>query len=117
MKGRRWSIDATRVPWSLWAYVAIMGISLVVLLTRSIPVAAAVFAVFFLAAWAYFLLRGVRWLWLVTVVYLTAFFFFFDLITASGSWFGDGTDLVQLALLILPPTRRFFASEGDPVPT
>lgn len=116
MKGRRWSIDAARVPWSLWTYVAIMGISLVVLLTRSIPVKTAIVAVFFLAAWAYFLLRGVRWLWVATIVYLAAFFFF-DLITASGSWFGDGTGLVQLALLILPATRRFFASEGDPVAT
>jgi cell division protein FtsW (lipid II flippase) len=110
MKGRGWGIEPEKVPWSLWAYVALMGVSLVVLLTRSIHVEPAIFAVVFLGAWAYFLLRGVRWLWIATAVFL-AVFLVVDLATASGTWFGDSTGLVQLVLLILPATRQFFAPE------
>jgi hypothetical protein len=31
-----------------------------------------------------------------------------DLATQNGSWWGDATGVLQLALLVLPPTRRFF---------
>lgn len=113
MRIRRWSIDPQRIPWSLWAFVALMGVGLIVLFARATPVKPAIFGVVVLGAWAYFLLRGVRWLWIVTVVYLAAFLAF-DLATASGTWFGDASGLVQLMLLVLPATRRFFTPRKSP---
>jgi hypothetical protein len=58
------------------------------------------------AAWLYFLLRGVWWVWAVTVgIGLVGLLF--DLVTGSGTWLGDSSGLVGLVLLLLPATRRY----------
>ena len=103
----RWGIDWERVPWTLWAYAAISIANLVALLARLHNYRPAIYAAIFLIAWDYFLLRGVRWLWIVTAAFL-ALALAFDLATARGSWWGDGIAIVDLILLLLPPTRRFY---------
>lgn len=56
-------------------------------------------------AWLYFLLRGVRWVWMITVgVGLVGLLF--DLITGSGTWLGISSGVVGLLLMLLPATRR-----------
>jgi hypothetical protein len=103
------SIALEGVPWTLWLYVATTGVSLVVLLTRQIHVAPAIFAVIFAAIWDYSLLRGIRWVWIVTLV-LFLCSLVVGLVIGSGTWWGTGIGLLQLVLLLLPPTRRFFGS-------
>jgi hypothetical protein len=107
MKRLSWGIDQETVPWSLWAYVATTGVNLVFLLARSNHVKLAIFVVVALATWDYFLLCAARWLWIATVVGF-ALFFVIDLATGSGNWWGTGIGLLQLFLLLLPSTRRFF---------
>ena len=104
----RWGIDWERVPWTLWTYVGIAVIDTAVLFARSSHARPAIFAVIFLVVWDYFLLRAVWWVSVVTAVFL-ALGVVVDLVTQGGTWWGDATGVIQLALLVLPPTRRFFA--------
>ena len=103
------SIALGEVPWTLWVYVASTGVNLVVLLARPIRVAPAIFAVIFVTIWDYSLLRGVRWVWIATVV-LFLLSLVVWLVIGSGTWWAIGIGLLQLLLLLLPPTRRFFES-------
>jgi hypothetical protein len=76
-----------------------------------------VFSIVFIAAWDFFLLRAVRWLWIGTVA-LGALILAIDLATGTGTWHGDLTGAIGLGLLLLPATRRFFAaSETAPAAT
>ena len=101
-------VEWGRVPWSLWAYVVLaIGDLAVVLLMRSISAAPLIFFIVFIFVWNYFLLRAVRWLWFATVA-LFALVLTIELITASGSWHGTAIGFIQLGLLLLPATRRFF---------
>lgn len=101
-------VEWGRVPWSLWAYVVLaIGDLAVVLLMRSISAAPLIFFIVFIFVWNYFLLRAVRWLWFATVA-LFALVLTIELITASGSWHGAAIGFIQLGLLLLPATRRFF---------
>jgi hypothetical protein len=104
-----WGIDLEKVPWSLWAYVATTGVNLIILLARLNYVKPAIFVVVVATAWDYFLLRAVRWLWIATVVSF-ALIIIINLVTGSGTWWGSALGLLQLCLLLLSPTRRFFES-------
>jgi hypothetical protein len=103
----RWGIDWERIPWTLWAYVAVAAIDAAVLVTRSAHPKPGIFLVIVLVFWGYFLLRAVWWVWILTAA-LLALGVVIDLATQNGSWWGDATGVLQLALLVLPPTRRFF---------
>jgi hypothetical protein len=98
-----------QVPWTLWAFAVLTVAGLIVVLARAsgnAPVAALIIYVVLTCAWLYFLLRGVRWVWMVTVgVGLVGLLF--DLITGSGTWLGISSGLVGLLLLVLPATRRY----------
>jgi Na+-translocating ferredoxin:NAD+ oxidoreductase RnfD subunit len=103
-------IEWGKVPWSLWLYVAIsIGQIVVLVFTASIHIAPLVFSIVFIAAWDFFLLRAVRWLWIGTVA-LGALFLAIDLATSMGTWHGDLIGAIDLGLLLLPATRRFFAA-------
>jgi len=107
MRGR-WGIEVDAVPWSLWVWVALLAVATVHLFARvPSPARTVIFGIALLGAWAYFLLRGVRWLWMVTIAYL-AIFIVIDLATGDGTWWGDGIGVIQLGLLLIAPTRRFF---------
>lgn len=103
-------IEWGKVPWSLWAYVVLTtGGMVVVLLTGLVPVAPSVFSIVLILAWNLFLLRAVRWLWIATVV-VGALDFAFSLGTGTGTWYAYLVGLIDLTLLLLPATRRFFGS-------
>lgn len=58
-------------------------------------------------AWLYFLLKGIRWIWIATVgIYVLGFIP--EIISGSLTWQGVILSLVGLMLLILPVTRRYF---------
>jgi hypothetical protein len=98
-----------RVPWTLWAFAALTLAGLIVVLARAsgdAPATALIIYVVLISAWLYFLLRGARSVWMITVgVGLVGLLF--DLITGSGTWLGISSGLVGLVLLLLPVTRRY----------
>jgi hypothetical protein len=109
--GHQWAggvIQWRMVPWSLWAYVALATVGMVVtLLTVSVPLRPLVFFVVVTFAWNFFLLRALRWLWIVTLVVLLLAAAT-DLVTGVGTWYGHLIGLISVGLLFLPATRRFF---------
>jgi hypothetical protein len=71
----------------------------------------------FIAAWDFFLLRAVRWLWIGTVA-VGAVILAVDFATGTGTWHGDVVGAIGLGLLLVPATRRFFATnEAAPAAT
>ena len=103
-------IEWGKVPWSLWAYSLLTtGSVIVVVLTASVPVAPSIFSIVLFLAWSFFLFRGVRWLWIATVV-VGAVGLASNISTGAGTWYGYLLGLIDLGLLLLPITRRFFAS-------
>jgi hypothetical protein len=108
-------VEWGKVPWSLWLYVAIsIGQIVVLVFTASVHIAPLVFFVVFIVGWDFFLLRAVRWLWVGTVA-LGALILAIDLATGTGTWHGDLIGATDLGLLLLPATRRFFAT-NEPAP-
>jgi hypothetical protein len=97
------------VPWTLWAFAVLTVAGVIVVLSRAsgdAPVTALIIYVILIFAWLYFLLRGVRWVWMITVgVGLVGLLF--DLITGSGTWLGVSSGLLGLVLMVLPATRRY----------
>ena len=79
----------------------------VTLLTVSVPLRPLVFFVVVTFAWNFFLLRALRWLWIVTLVVLLLAAAT-DLVTGGGTWYGHLIGLISVGLLLLPATRRFF---------
>jgi hypothetical protein len=110
-------IDWKRVPWPLWGY------SVAMLLAASLlevnvhgPVSARVLFAVIMLVWLYFLLRGVRWVWIVTIgIYVLGVVP--DLISGSLTWQGVVLSLIGLMLLLLPVTRRYFSSPTAAVGT
>lgn len=103
-------IEWRRVPWPLWGYSAVilLGVILVEVNAHTPIPARALFAVAMLA-WLYFLLKGVRWVWIVTVgLYVLGLIP--DLISGSLKWQGVALSVIGLTLLLLPVTRRYFSS-------
>jgi hypothetical protein len=103
-------IEWARVPWTLWVYtVFTFGETLRVLLgLNSTPVLALVFYVAFMLAWVFFLLRGIRWVWIASLVVLVLGTLS---IVAFGprTWLGALSGLITFGLLLAPPTRHYFA--------
>lgn len=110
-RARRWY----QAPLPLWAFVVLTtGDAIVPVATASGPVAPWIFLVAFILAWNYFLLRGLRWLWIATIVGF-AFFTGVDLFTGTATWYGTLLGLIELGFLLLPPTRRFFGATNPPL--
>lgn len=108
-------INWQRVPWSLWAFVLLTTVDSVArVLTVSSPVAPSIFFVAFVVVWNYLLLRALRWLWIGTIL-IFACFIGIDLFTGTATWLGDMLGLVELGLLLVPPTRRFFKASNLPL--
>lgn len=64
-----------------------------------------------MVAWLYFLLKGVRWVWIVTVG-IEVLGLIPYLISGSLGWQGLAVSLVGPLLLLLPATRRYFSSDA-----
>jgi hypothetical protein len=111
-------IDWRRVPWTLWVWaigILVAEVALVVVVIQhsgTAHVVTLILTVALVSAWPYFLFRGVRGLWIATVG-LDVLFLVIDLATGSGTWYGALGGLFQLGLLLLPVTRRFFASGNN----
>lgn len=97
-------------PWTLRAYVVItlVGTVVVAIVASSTPIVPLLFFVVFEAVVCFFLLRRIRWLWLLTLAFL---FIGFALGAIEGNltwdWIAEG--IVGLVLLLHPATRHYFA--------
>jgi hypothetical protein len=104
-------IDWRRVPWSLWLYVLwTVGLAGWLVFHVSGPMAAQVLFSAIVLAWAFFMLKGVRWLWIATVA-VGILGFISALITGPRTWYGIVGGAIGIGLLLLPVTRLYFASE------
>jgi hypothetical protein len=98
-----------KAPLSLRAYV-LLNTGVIVVLGLSRPIVPAGFSIVTALVWNSFLIRGIRWLWIATIV-LGALTLGFDLIVEPGRWRGGLIGFAILALLVVPPTRRFFQTQ------
>jgi hypothetical protein len=105
------------VPWPLWIYSASLLFSATLIEVKVHgPIAAKVLFGPIMLAWLYCLLKGVRWVWIVTVG-ISVLGFLPDLIAGSLKWQSLAWGLIGLVLLLLPVTRRHFAREPVAVGT
>jgi hypothetical protein len=103
-------IEWKQVPWPLWIYSVAMllaAISIEVTVHGRVP-AKVLFAAVMLG-WLYFLLKGVRWVWIITIG-ICVLGLVPDLISDSLAWDGVALTLIGPMLLLLPVTRRHFSS-------
>jgi hypothetical protein len=100
-----------RVPWPLWV-VALMMLSGAIQIELVVdgPVLVMILNPVLMLAWVYFLLRGVRWVWLLTIA-IGVLGLAFDVVAGSVRLWVDTTSLIELVLLLLPITRRYFSPE------
>lgn len=104
-------IEWRRVPWPLWVYsaVTLLGAILIEVLAHG-PVAAKALYPILMLAWLYGLLKGVRWVWILTLV-IEVLGLVPYLISGSLNWQGVILSLVSPLLLLLPVTRRYFSGD------
>ncbi len=103
--------DLRKVPWPLWVFAALALIPAILIEVEVHgPIAAKVLYPALVLAWLFFLLKGVRWVWISTVA-VTALGLVPDLIVGSVTWRGFAEWAITIGLLLLPVTRRYFASE------
>lgn len=98
------------VPWPLWVYSAGVLVGIVLIEIAHGPIGVKVFYPAFVLGWLYFLLKGVRWVWIVTVG-LGVLGFIPYLISGSISLMGLVWGLLTVVLLLLPVTRRYFSGD------
>lgn len=104
-------IEWGRVPWSLWLYVLpSVALSGWFVFQVSGPITAQVLFSAIVLTWAFFLLRGVCWLWIATVA-VGVLSFISGLIIGPQTWYGIAGGAISIGLLLVPPTRRYFTSE------
>ncbi len=101
--------DWGKVPWSLWVFAALALVPAILIEVEvhgRVP--SKVFFPFVMFAWLFFLLKGVRWVWIATVA-VTVLGVVPDLIAGSLTWQEVMGGVISVGLL-LPVTRRYFAS-------
>jgi hypothetical protein len=103
----RFVIASTRIPWTLWAYSALVVLSgVLVEIQASAPSPAKLLLAAFLLGWLYLLLRGMWWVWGMTVaIYILELAA--EVAAGSITWQGVGVRLVGLLLLLLPASRAY----------
>jgi hypothetical protein len=103
-----------KAPWTLRAYVVIALASAVIvaIVVSSTPVAPRLFLVALTAVTCFFLLRGVRWLWLLVLAFIPIGFAL-GLIEGNTRWYGIALGIVDLVLLLHPATRQFFRQQEN----
>lgn len=102
-------IEWSRIPWSLWAYVVITLLGMIIAnVNGHPPLLAGLLFVGLMVLWAYLLLRGLRWAWIFTIC-----IFILGVIAEVASsvthWRSVLIGLLSLLLLLLPATRRYFS--------
>jgi hypothetical protein len=102
-------MDWKRIPWPLWTYSAIIFLGVVVIEVEARgPILAMVLFIAVMLAWLYFLVKGMRWLWIATIgIYVLGLVL--DVISGSLKWQGLALSVASLVLLLLPASRRYFS--------
>jgi hypothetical protein len=110
-------VEWGKAPWTLRAYVviALAGTVIVAVVVPSTPVAARLFFVAITAVVCFFLLRAVRWLWLLMIASILLGFVL-GAVEGKQRWYGIAQGVVALILLLHPATRRFFQRRETPRP-
>lgn len=109
-------IEWRRVPWPLWLYSVVQLLALISTEVKVHGLAPAkVLLAGVMLGWLYLLLKGVRWVWVLTIG-LYALGFVLYLIPGSFTWQGVSLSLVGLVLLLLPGTRRYFSEDAVALP-
>jgi hypothetical protein len=110
-------VNWEKAPWSLRIYVLITLVGAVATaIFVSSPVVPRLFLVFVVAVFCFFLLRGVRWLWIITVAFVPLDLAI-DIIGGNVRWYGVASGIVSLVLLLYRDTRHFFRREVPAVQT
>jgi hypothetical protein len=106
-------IDWRRVPWTLWV-LAVFFMQIIVRFFVTTPVKAgtAVSLALITLGWLYFLLLGFRYVWMATVAVLVVG----SIVDLAGghsyAWWIWVANVAELALLLMPVTRRFFKEQA-----
>jgi hypothetical protein len=110
---RNWGIDWRKVPSSVWVLAGVLVVGTVLAYARaSVPARPLVVGLFFVFAWLYLLLKGIRWLWFLTLVlYLLTVPW---IIIGSVGWENVVLTILGLLFLVLPSTRGYFEVGSKP---
>jgi uncharacterized membrane protein len=107
-------LEWRRIPWPLWVYCAGYVPALVAVeMTVHGRLFAKAMAPVLVLVGLYFLLRGVRWLWIAALCLNLAIVI--DIFSGTVSWWGAVSTAIGVTLLLLPVTRRFFSPRSAPV--
>jgi hypothetical protein len=100
-------IEWGKVPWTLWALAA-LWVAGVILVEAKVhgPVPPRVFYPFFMFAWLFFLPKGLRWVWIVTLG-ISVLGLVLVPISGSFTWHGVAEGVISIGLLLMPSTRRY----------
>lgn len=104
--------DWLKVPWPLWVFAALVLVPAILIEVEvhgSIP--AKVLYPIIMFAWLFFLLKGVRWVWIATLA-VSVLSFVPGLVGGSLTLHGIVGGAIGIGLLLLPVTRRYFASDA-----
>jgi hypothetical protein len=102
-------IEWRSVPWPLWVFAAAILFATARFEIRVHgPIVVMVLDLAFMLAWLLFLLRGVRWVWLVTIA-LFVLVLAFELVSGSLQGWRTLLSMIELMLLLLPITRRYYS--------
>jgi hypothetical protein len=100
------------VPWPVRVLCVLMIASaLVVVVATHGPVVPRVLFLGIFLGWVVLLLRGIRWIWVVTMV-LFALGLLAQVLSGNVKWIGIILIIVDFILLIHPLTRQFY-EHGD----
>lgn len=101
-------IDWREIPWTLWAYCALLLLLAISVDSRisGQPVALALVPILMLT-WSYWLLRGLRPVWFFSIA--VNLLIIPEIIQGTVTWEGYASTVIGLLLLVLPITRCFFA--------
>ncbi len=97
------------IPWPIKVICAWMPIGAVVIAAISHgPVVPRVLLVVIAVAWALALLQRIRWIWVVTLI-VFVLGLISEILSGGLRWYGAVLTVTELALLLHPLTRQFYA--------
>lgn len=105
-------VEWGKVPWTLWAYALLTAGGIVQFLllrvddTRPVLIVGTIALVI---AWTFFLLKGVRWVWIGTLI-VSALGLLDTVILGPRVWWSLLLYAVPFGLLLAPTTRRYFTT-------
>lgn len=96
-----------RVPWPLWVFAGLFLLDATLIEVKGYgPIAAKILFPVVVIVYLYFLLQGVRWLWIATIA-VGVLVLLVEVISGSLEWQGVIWSVIDFTLLLLPVTRRY----------